>query len=135
MVIDASVALAWCFADEKHPYAAGVLRLLESRTAVVPAIWPLEVANALVIAERRGRLRLARTAELIAELSKLGISVDPDSLAQAWKETLALARRHTLSVYDAAYLELASRENVPLATLDEALARAARKVRLPRLEA
>jgi predicted nucleic acid-binding protein len=125
--------LAWCFADEQEPYAVAVLRLLESRTAIVPSIWPLEVVNAFVNAERRGRLQPARTAELIAEIAKLGIEVDSHTSAQAWKETLALARRHGLSVYDAAYLELAIRESLPLATLDQALARVARKVKLPDL--
>jgi predicted nucleic acid-binding protein len=132
-VVDASVALAWCFADEQEPYAVAVLRLLESRAAIVPSVWPLEVANALVIAERRGRLQPARTAELIAEIAKLGIEVDSPTSSQVWKETLTLARRYRLSVYDAAYLELAIRESLPLATLDQALAKVARRVKLPDL--
>ena len=127
------MALAWCFADEQESYAVAVLRLLESRTAIVPSVWPLEVANALVNAERRGRLKPARTAELIAEITKLGIDVDSHTPAQAWKETLTLARRYGLSAYDAAYLELAIRESLPLATLDRALAKAARRVKLPDL--
>jgi predicted nucleic acid-binding protein len=127
------VVLAWCFTDEQEPYAVAVLRLLENRTALVPSIWPLEVANAFVNAERRGRLQPARTAELIAEIAKLGIEVDSHTHSQAWKETLTLARRYGLSVYDAAYLELAIRESVPLATLDQALAKVARRVKLPDL--
>jgi len=127
------VALAWCFADEQEPYAVAVLRLLGNRTAIVPSVWPLEIANAFVAAERRGRLQPSRTAELIAEIAKLGIEVDSHTTSQAWKETLTLARRHGLSVYDAAYLELAIRESLPLATLDQALAKVARRVRLPHL--
>jgi predicted nucleic acid-binding protein len=127
------VALAWCFADEQEPYAVAVLRLLEIRTAIVPSIWPLEVVNAFANAERRGRLQPARTGELIAEIAKLGIEVDSHTSSQAWKETLTLARRHGLSVYDAAYLELAIRESLPLATLDQALAKVARRVKLPDL--
>ena len=125
--------LAWCFADEQEPYAVAVLRLLENRAAIVPSVWPLEIANAFVIAERRGRLQPARTAELIAEIAKLGIEMDSHTSSRAWKETLTLARRHGLSVYDAAYLELAIRESLPLATLDQALAKVARKVKLPDL--
>jgi len=127
------VVLAWCFADEQEPYAVAVLRLLASRTAIVPSIWPLEVANALAIAERRGRLKPARTAGLIAEIAKLGIEVDSHTSSQAWKETLTLARRYGLAAYDAAYLELAIRESLPLATLDQALAKVARRVKLPDL--
>jgi hypothetical protein len=81
-VVDASVALAWCFADEQEPYAIAILRLLESRTALVPSVWPLEVANAFVIAERRGRLQPARTAELIAQIAKLGIEVDSHTTSE-----------------------------------------------------
>jgi len=128
------VALAWCFADEQEPYAVAVLRLLENRTAIVPSIWPLEVANAFVIAERRGRLQPARTAALIAEIANLGIEVDSHTSSQAWKETLTLARRYGLSLYDAAYLELAIRESLPLATLDQALAKVSRRVKLPDLK-
>jgi predicted nucleic acid-binding protein len=127
------VALAWCFADEQEPYAVAVLRFLEIRTAIVPSVWPLEVANGLVIAERRGRLQPARTVELIAEIAKLGIEVDSHTSSQAWKETLMLARRYGLSVYDAAYLELAIRESLPLATLDQALAKVVRRMKLPEL--
>jgi predicted nucleic acid-binding protein len=127
------VALAWCFADEQEPYAVAVLKLLENRTALVPSVWPLEVANAFVNAERRGRLQPSRTAELIAEIVKLGIEVDSHTTSQAWKETLTLARRYGLSVYDASYLELAIRESLPLATLDQALAKVVRRVKLPAL--
>ena len=127
------MVLAWCFADEQEPYAVAVLRLLASRTAIVPSIWPLEVANALAIAERRGRLKPTRTAGLIAEIAKLGIEVDSHTSSQAWKETLTLARRYGLAAYDAAYLELAIRESLPLATLDQALAKVARRVKLPDL--
>jgi predicted nucleic acid-binding protein len=127
------VALAWCFADDQEPYAIATLRLLGTCTAIVPSVWPLEVANSLVNAERRGRLQPARTAELIAEIAKLGIEVDSHTSSQVWKTTLILARRYGLSVYDASYLELAIRESLPLATLDKALAKVVRRVKLPDL--
>ena len=133
-VLDASVVVAWCFEDESTKFTEGVLdSLSRGSEALVPSLWPLEVANAFVNAERRGRLQPARTAELIAQIAKLGIEVDTHTSAQAWKGTLTLARRYGLSVHDASYLELAIRESLPLATLDQALAKVARKAKLPDL--
>lgn len=131
--MDASVALACCFADEQDPYSTGVLRLLGTWEALAPAIWPLEVANALAVAERRGRLKPARTRELAAEIEALGVVLDSTTWRLASGGILDLAREYGLSAYDAAYLELALRERTPLATRDDALTKAARKLRLPPL--
>ncbi len=131
MVIDASVTLACCFADEQDPFSVGVLRLLNTWDAVAPAI--LAPGSRQRLSHRgagRGRLKPARTRELAAEIEALGVIVDPTHWSLASGSILNLAREHKLSAYDAAYLELALREKAPLATLDEALARVARKLKL-----
>jgi predicted nucleic acid-binding protein len=130
LVVDASVTMSWCFPDEENPYAQSVLRLLRELDAVVPAIWPLEVANALVVAERRRRLKPAETTRFLALIRGLDVTVDRETSNQALGETLSLARRYALSAYDAAYLELAIREGLPIATLDKDLERAARRLGL-----
>jgi predicted nucleic acid-binding protein len=127
-VLDASVTVVWTFADER-PKASHVLARLHDEEAVVPGLWWFEVRNALIVNERRQRISEAQTADSLRDLARLRIVVDhaPDE-----PSLLALTRRHRLTVYDAAYLELAMRENIPLASLDTALLRAARaeKVRL-----
>lgn len=127
-VLDASIAVAWSFADEL-PKAGRALARLRDEEAMVPSLWRFEVRNALLVNERRGRLRETDTEAALRDLARLRIVIDraPDE-----RVLFALARRHALTVYDAAYLELAQRESAPLATLDAALARAARagKVRL-----
>jgi predicted nucleic acid-binding protein len=128
-VLDASVAIAWAFADEDHPNAGLALKRIRTDEAHVPRLWWYEVRNALITNERRKRLTETDTVVFLRALSRLAVSVDhrPDE-AQA----LALARRYGLTVYDAVYLDLARREDIPLATLDARLAKAARaeKVRL-----
>jgi predicted nucleic acid-binding protein len=121
-VVDASVAACWAFDDEDHPVAAMALDRIRSDEARVPCLWWFEVRNTLVVNERRKRIAEADVALFLRKLSLLGASVDhaPDESA-----VLSLARRHRLTVYDAAYLELARREALPLATLDTALADAA----------
>ncbi|HVH77394.1 MAG TPA: type II toxin-antitoxin system VapC family toxin [Stellaceae bacterium] len=121
-VIDASIVHAWAF-DERHPTATRVRRLLDSDRAYAPSLWWFEVRNGLIMAERRGRLTEHETVRFLQDLSRLAIEMDP---APDESRALALARRHRLTVYDAAYLELAARERLPLATLDRALADAAR---------
>jgi predicted nucleic acid-binding protein len=120
-VLDCSVTLAWCFEDETSEYADSVLDGLVSQAAIVPGIWSLEVANVLVIGERRNRLTQAQTAQVINLLQALPIVVDETTASQAMTATIALARQHHLSAYDAAYLELAMRLGLPLATLDNRL--------------
>lgn len=127
LVIDASLTLAWHFEDEQTDAIRGLLRRVSDKGAVVPPIWRFEVANALQMALRRGRVTPAFRDDALANLSELDIGVDTDSLDQAWSATLRLSALHAITVYDASYLELAERRRLPLATLDEALARAARK--------
>jgi len=126
-VVDASVALAWCFPDEASEYADAVLVGLEGRTLLVPAVWPLEITNALAVAERRKRLSPAEIQRFIELLG--GLTIDQDSLpvARSVNGILPLAREHSLSAYDASYLEVAIRHGAPLATLDVGLEKAARK--------
>jgi predicted nucleic acid-binding protein len=121
LVIDASIVAAWAFAED-HGNAELTLARIRTEEALVPGLWWYELRNVLVIGERRGRLTEQETGRFLRDISGLRISLDrtPDEPA-----VMALARRHRLTVYDAAYLELALREVVPLATLDQALAAAA----------
>jgi predicted nucleic acid-binding protein len=130
LVVDNSVVMSWCFEDEKSDYADGVLSTLIDHEALVPLIWPLEVANVLLVAERRRRLSPANALRFLGLLRSLPIVVEGESLDQTWGEILTLARETGLSTYDASYLNLAIREGVPLATQDSALRRAARKVKV-----
>jgi predicted nucleic acid-binding protein len=127
-VLDASVALAWSFRDERNAYAHRVLRRLEDDPALVPAVWMLEVANGLLVAERRGRFTAADVAQVYGVLADLPIEWSDLTLDQVLGSVLDLARAHKLSAYDAAYLELAMREALPLATQDAALQAAAQRV-------
>src|SRR4051812_5762197 len=129
-VLDASIALCWAFADEEHPIAAAALDRLEAGDAKVPGVWWFEVRNALVVNERRGRLNEAETAAFLRNLAQLAIHIDHEP---AEASLLALARQHRLSVYDSAYLELAQRQGLLLATLDTALRQAAEAVGVPLL--
>ena len=130
-VLDASVALAWSFRDEQNAYAHRMLRRLEDDPAVVPVVWLLEVANGLLVAERRGRLTAADVAQVYGTLADLPIEWSDLTLDQALGPVLDLARAHGLSAYDAAYLELAMREGLQLATQDEALRAATQRVGVP----
>ena len=127
-VVDCSVTVAWFFEDEADAYAEAVEDSLASATAVVPSLWRLEVANALLMGERRKRTTEAKVTQFLVLLSALPINVDDETDARAWSDTLSLARAHDLSVYDAAYLELARRRDLPLATLDASLKAAAKKI-------
>jgi predicted nucleic acid-binding protein len=127
-VLDASVTAAWCFADETTAYTEAVLEMLAAGDALAPAIWPFEVANVLAMAERRKRITLAKTTNFLQLLAGFSVSLDAASAAQTFDKVLSLAREQGLSTYDAAYLELAIREGLPLATLDTDLKKAARAV-------
>jgi predicted nucleic acid-binding protein len=131
LVIDSSVALAWCFPDEQGPYPQSVLDSLATAGAVVPSLWPLEVANALLMGERRKRSTPDETLKSVRFLDALPITQDDATGAQAFGYTLHLARAHSLSAYDAVYLELAMRRGLPLATLDDKLKTAAGAVGVP----
>ena len=125
LVVDSSVALTWCFEDEHTPATTDLLTQITSAGAIAPALWPLEVLNALTMAERRKRLDAAQRQRLAGFLHNLPITLDHETAAQAWTVTAHLAERFRLTVYDAAYLELAQRLNLPLATLDLELRAAA----------
>ena len=129
-VLDASVAVCWAFDDEDHPVAELALERARTDEARVPSLWWFEVRNTLIVNERRGRLTESDTATFLRGLARLRVTVDR-SPNEA--DVLALARHRGLTVYDAAYLELARREGAPLATLDAALATAARAERAPLL--
>jgi predicted nucleic acid-binding protein len=128
LVLDNSITMAWSFEDETDAYADAVLDQLATTRAIVPALWPLEVANALLMGERRKRATEADSLKWIGILSSLPITIDGETTAHAWSETLNLARGHNLSAYDAAYLELAMRCGLPLASLDDKLKAAAKAV-------
>ena len=124
---DASVTLAWCFEDEASAWTDRLLvRLKSGDQATVPAHWPVEVANALLVAIRRGRITREKGTRFLEDLRALPIQVDPKSTESAFDRVFTLAEQHGLTIYDAAYLELATRENLPLATLDSDLQKAAR---------
>jgi len=118
-VLDCSVTMAWYFKDEANSYANTVRKSLSSAGAVVPALWPLEVANILVLGERRQRSTEADASKWLRYLQMLPIQVDDETAVRAWSDILHVARSYDLSVYDAAYLELALRLALPLASLDE----------------
>lgn len=130
-VLDGSLALAWYFADEADSDADAAARGLARREAVVPSLWRLGIANAPVVGERRKRSTQARAAAFVARPELLPIVRDDETDARAWGETIRLARAHTLSAYDAAYLELAMRRGLPLASLDDRLKAAAAAVGVP----
>ena len=124
-MLDTSVALSWQFIDEQTPATRDVLEAVTADGAVVPSLWRLEVANALRAAVRPKRLTLAARDAALDDLIQLAIEIDQETDHHAWGATLALADRFALTPYDAAYLELAIRRGLPLATLDRALRQAA----------
>lgn len=126
-VLDCSVTMSWCFEDETSPATESILDMLADGFALVPSLWSLEVANVLLAAERRKRLTEAQSVRFVELLRSLPITIDEDTSSRAFRETMLLAREHGLSSYDAAYVELALREGLPLATRDIHLKRAARK--------
>lgn len=123
-VLDASIALAWCFDDEATDETTALLDRMERESAHVPSLWHVEVA----ISGRKGRLSPARAAEFAALIDALPILVDEETPGRALREILDLARHERLTAYDAAYLELAMRQGLPLATRDEELREAAERV-------
>lgn len=127
VVVDASVALAWCFPDEAGEYADAVLVALEGRRILVPAVWPLEITNAVIVAERRKRISLPEIRRFVELLEGLTIHEEVLPVAGSVSNILPLAREYGLSAYDTSYLEVAIRHGAPLATLDTGLAKASRK--------
>ncbi len=133
-VVDNSVIMSWCFEDEKDSYALAVLESLQRAEAIVPAIWPLEVGNVLLVAERKGRLSQASTVRFLALLGGLPIRVEQETPERMLKEIVSLGRKHGLSTYDASYLDLAMRLKLPISTLDSALGKAAKICSVPAFE-
>ena len=125
-VLDCSVALAWLFPDEATEVTDHLRDSLVEGRAFAPALWPMEVANVLLVATRRGRIDPDEWEQLYAHLEALPIEIDPVSTSRVWGRTLELANAHRLSVDDAMYLELALRMRLPLATLDRTLSEEAR---------
>jgi predicted nucleic acid-binding protein len=125
VVIDASTALAWCFPDEASEYAEGVLVALEGRRILVPAVWGLELANAIAVGERRGRLAANEVEVFLELLENLDIDQDVAAVIETIRSARMHARKYELSAYDAAYLELAIRRGTSLATLDGKMRKAA----------
>ncbi len=126
LVIDSSAILAWVHGDERTPEIEAVFDRVVEEGAVVPNLWHLEVANSLTVAIRRKRVSRAFRDDVLKDLADLTISADSDTAANAWGATVRLADIYGLTVYDAAYMELAQRLRLPLATLDRDLAKAAR---------
>ena len=120
-VIDSSVALSWCFEDERTPATKALLDRVGETGGFVPQHWPVEVLNGLMMAERRRRIDTTRRRGFAAFLRDLPITLDPETTSQVWDATQHLAERFRLTVYDAVYLELAHRKHLRLATLDQEL--------------
>ncbi len=127
-VLDSSATIP-CFAPDELPIAAVEARLL-SDTAVVPAIWPQEIFNALCMMERRKRLTAVQATAIADGLQQLTVAIEPANLQRLAEDVYPLAKAHGLTIYDASYLELAVRRQLPLATLDEALIKAAKKAKV-----
>jgi len=125
LVLDSSATLAWVYADEITEAIRDVFNLVSEGGAWVPGLWKLEVANILEMGVRRGRHDAAFRNSTLTDLALLPLSVDGETDRQAWGATLRLSERHRLTLYDAAYLELALRRGLPLASLDAELRAAA----------
>jgi predicted nucleic acid-binding protein len=132
-VRDSSVALSWCFEDEATNAGEALLDRLVDEQAAVPALWHLEIANVLALAERKKRISAADSSAFAGLIGATLLAVDAETPTRALGDVLNLARAHDLTAYDAAYLELAMRLGVPLATRDEHLRKAAKKSGVPLL--
>jgi len=127
-VVDNSVVMSWCFKDEANPLADSILGWFEEAKAYVPSVWPLEVVNVLLAAERRNLINEADSIRFLRLLSQLPILVLHESPERTMRDILGLARAHNLSSYDASYLDLAMKKGLPLATMDKKLRKAAKSV-------
>jgi len=130
-VLDCSVALAWVLPDEHSAAVDLIAEQLERDRAHVPAIWPLEVGNALLVAQRRGRIPALEVGKIVNALMALPVEVDSENAIARVPEWMELAQRLALTTYDAAYVELARRRSWPLATLDVKLRAACAIVQVP----
>lgn len=130
-VVDNSIVMSWCFKDETNQYADAVLERLSDATAFVPSIWPFEVVNVLLVAERKRRLSEADSVRFVTLLSQLPIIVEYERPEIIMADLLSLARANNLSSYDASYLNLSMRKGLPIATLDTRLIEAAKMANVP----
>ncbi|MEZ5537197.1 MAG: type II toxin-antitoxin system VapC family toxin [Thiolinea sp.] len=124
-ILDCSIAAAWCFEDEASEATDDLLERVRDYGAVVPSLWLLEITNILLQAERRGRIAAGDVTTRLELLRILPVSVEHSTQAEVFNSVVTLARVEGLTSYDAAYLELAIRQGLPLATLDRKLAQAA----------
>lgn len=127
-VVDSSVALAWCFEDEATAATRQLLNRMANEAAAVPAWWYIEISNVLALAERKGRITPVKVAEFIALIASLDLEIDVEAPSRAFTHLLPLCRTYHLTSYDAIYLDLAVRRRLPIATLDEPLRKAAKKI-------
>ncbi len=127
IVLDASMTLAWLFEDEQTDQVLATINHVYMGGASVPPLWRYEVANGLQMAIRRQRITPDYRTRCLDKIDELPITIDPDGVSEIWSTTIKLADLYRLTVYDAAYLELAQRRRLPLATLDAALSKAARE--------
>ena len=134
-VLDCSITVAWLFEDESTPQTDELLDRLKDSGALVPALWCLELGNVLARAERLNRITAAQIADCLDLLDRSPIVTDTETESRAFREILTLARNEDLTTYDAAYLELAARRRLPLATLDKELIRAAHRIQVSTLPA
>jgi predicted nucleic acid-binding protein len=130
-VLDNSIVMSWCFIDESNTYSDAILEKLKETEAIVPSIWPLEVGNVLLVAERNKRLSEADSTRFISLLYELPIIVDQEAPERMLGEIFALAREHSISTYDASYLDLAMRHGLSIATGDKSILRAAKRSKVP----
>jgi predicted nucleic acid-binding protein len=128
VVIDASIALSWCFEDEASPETDGLFERVRDEGAIVPGLWHLELGNILLQAEKRGRITSKDVGVRLDLIAELPIVTDQETTARAWREILTMARADRLTTYDATYLELAVRRGLPLLTKDGELVRAAKRM-------
>lgn len=127
-ILDASITLSWCLSDEQTPATNALLERLETEEAIVPALWSLEIGNILVSAQRKQRITYAKIIEFLSLLEPLNIRVDEETAARGFHEILSLSYSESLTTYDAAYLELAMRHGLPLATKDMQLSAVAKRL-------
>lgn len=133
-VLDASMALAWHFPDEASPRANAVAALSDAATIVLPSHWFAEIANGMLVGERRRRTTSEERIRFVGRIGLLDLKIDGPDPARMFDVILPLARAHGLTVYDTLYLELAERRGLPLASLDEELNAAARRVGIELVE-
>lgn len=126
-VLDCSLAVAWCFSDEATARTTKLLKRMEHEAALIPAWWYLELTNVLVLAEKKGRIDADQVAEFIALVESFQLEVDEQAPRRAFQHLLPLCRAGQLTSHDAVYLDLAMRRQLPVASLDESLRKAAKK--------